>query len=200
MILDDLKFEVICKHFYDNVPKLYGDWQSLKPISFCEQRSDNYTFASLNGFVNITFKDSFILSYLYNYAFSNFKANNFFNSEPSFDDNFAGFCDNKYLKYLFTIYLKDLWKIKDLIDIQNISISETNLGIYRTLSVMLMYLIEKGSKQNEPFLNKKQYKKIYNIFLNKLNDALRHSSILNAPDILKLLTICAINIQVCQEA
>lgn len=199
LFLDDLNFEVICKYFYSDTSKAYGDWQSLRPTSQPLKNTEDYTVTSLNGFININFKDGFVLSRLFDYAVKNFSDDILQKAEPC-DYNFQKVVPNDYLKYLFTIYVKDFWKIQDSKDVSNLLCECSDLEPYRELSIMALYLIEKGPLNSEPSISQKNFNKLYNIFAVRLNETLREKSVLNAPDILKMLTVCAINIQVYQGA
>ncbi len=199
LFLDDLNFEVICKYFYSDTSKAYGDWQSLKPLSIPLKSTEDYTVTSSNGFININFKDGFVLSRLFDYAVKNFSDAFLQKTEPC-DYDFQKVISNDYLKYLFTIYIKDFWNIQNSKNITNLFFEDSDLEPYRELSIMALYLIEKGPLNNEPSISQKNFNKLYNIFSNRLNETLREKSVLNAPDILKMLTVCAINIQVYQEA
>ena len=199
MFLDNINFEVICKYFYIESSKAYGDWQSLKPISIPLKNTENYTVTSSNGFININFKDGFILSRLFDYAVKNFSDAFLQKAEP-YDYDFQKAVSNDYLKYLFSIYIKDFWKMQSPKDVSNLHLEILDLEPYRELSIMALYLIEKGPLNCEPSLSQKNFNKLYNIFADRLNEALREKSVLNAHDILKMLTVCAINIRVYQEA
>ena len=85
-------------------------------------------------------------------------------------------------------------------DVSNLHFEGLDSEPYRELSIMALYLIEIVPLNSEPSLSQKNFNKLYNIFADRLNEALREKSVLNAPDILKMLTVCAINIRAYQEA
>lgn len=199
LFLNNFNFEVICKYFYGESSKAYGDWQSLKPLSIPLKSTEDYTVTSSNGFININFKDGFVLSRLFDYAVKNFSDAFLQKTEPC-DYDFQKAVSNGYLKYLFSIYIKDFWKMQSSEDVSNLHFEGLDLEPYRELSIMALYLIEKGPLNCEPSLSQKNFNKLYNIFADRLNEALREKSVLNAPDILKMLTVCAINIRAYQEA
>ncbi len=205
LFLNEFDFDVICKYFYDDTNCKYGDFQSLRPVKAPKTRSSSYTFTSNNGFVNIYINDGFLISRLFDFIqkMSHSKSEEiiYFTHEPSCILLSKKLYSNDYLKYIFSMYARDLWCINSMQDLPCLFPKDIQELNYRSIAIMALYLIEKGSPESEPNkINNDNFDKLYNIFSNKLFWALREKPLMNAPLILKLLTLCAINIQAYQEA
>lgn len=205
LFLNEFDFDVICKYFYDDTNCKYGDFQSLRPVKAPKTRSSSYTFTSNNGFVNIYINDGFLISRLFDFIQKIPSSKNgniiYFTHEPISNFSNKASYSNDYLKYIFSMYARDLWCINSIQDLFCLFSKDMLEFNYRSIAVMALYLIEKGSLKSEPHkININNFDKLYNIFSNKLFFALREKPLMDAPLILKLLTLCAINIQAYQEA
>lgn len=185
----DFNFDIICKYFTGAKDNRYGDLQSLRPVSYAPiSLPDKYQIETVNGFVNITLNDFFLIS-----AISDFAQNC-----PKITVSTCEPLSSEYRLFVFNIFIREIWQIP-----QSFALTETsNLSSFdsfnvRRLCVMAFYLILQTTHLKEKnSQNSESLQKLYDTFSSELYNILTAGVLKETSDLLKALTLCAIKLSV----
>ena len=178
---ENFNFDIICKYFTGAKDNRYGDLQSLRPVSYAPlSLPDKYKIETVNGFVNITLNDSFLIS-----AISDFAQNC-----PKITVNTCAPLSSEYRLFVFNIFTTEIWQSpSDFFSFENFHV--------RRLAVMAFYLILQSTRQKEKDPQKSEsFQKLYDTFSSELYDTLTAGVLKETSDLLKTLTLCAIKLSI----